>query len=100
LLAVLGIFLPSFIFVALLSRFLPAMRKFWWSSSLLDGINAASLGLIAAVAIQLGRSVIVDLFTIILALIALLLLIRYKVSSVWLVLGGGVLGAAYKLIFG
>jgi chromate transporter len=40
LLAALGIFLPSFILVALLSRFLPAMRKSWLAGSFLDGINA------------------------------------------------------------
>jgi len=91
LLAMLGILLPSFIFVALLSRFLPAMRKSWWAGSFLSGINAASIGLMAAVAIQLGRSVIVDPFTIILTLAALFLLIRFKVNSVWLVLGGGAL---------
>jgi chromate transporter len=100
LLAVLGIFLPSFILVALLSRFLPSMRKSWWAGSFLDGINAASLGLMAAVSIQLGRSVIIDPFTIIIAVAAMFLLIRFKVNSVWLVLGGGALGAFYKLVMG
>jgi chromate transporter len=100
LLAVLGIFLPSFIFVGLLSRFLPAMRKNRFAGYLLDGINAASLGLMAAVAIHLGMEVITDLFTIFLALGALFLLIKFKISSVWLVLGGGALGAVYKLLTG
>jgi chromate transporter len=100
LLAALGIFLPSFIFVGLLSRFLPAMRKSWWAGSFLDGINAASLGLIAAVAIQLGRVVLIDWFTIIITLGALFFLLKFKISSVWLVLGGGVVGVIYKLIFG
>jgi chromate transporter len=100
LLAALGIFLPSFILVALLSRFLPAMRKSWLAGSFLDGINAASLGLMAAVTIQLGRAVLIDPFTIILVLAALFLLIKFKMSSVWLVLGGGALGAVYKLILG
>jgi chromate transporter len=100
LLAALGIFLPSFILVGILSRFLPAMRKSWWAGSFLDGINAASLGLMAAVTIQLGRSVLIDPFTIILALVALFLLIKFKISSVWLVLGGGAMGIIYKLILG
>ena len=100
LLAVLGIFLPSFILVGLLSRFLPALRKSWLAASFLDGINASSLGLMAAVAIQLGRVVIIDPFTIIITLVALFLVIRFKISSVWLVLGGGGLGMVYKLIMG
>jgi chromate transporter len=98
LLAALGIFLPSFVFVGLLSRFLPAMRKSWWAGSFLDGINAASLGLMAAVAIQLGRMVLIDWFTILVMLISLFLLLKSKISSVWLVLGGGVLGMIYKLL--
>lgn len=100
LLAALGIFLPSFILVGLLSRFLPAMRKSWWAGSFLDGINAASLGLMAAVAIQLGRVVLIDWFTILIMLVALFLLLKFKLSSVWLVLGGGTLGVIYKLIIG
>ena len=100
LLAVLGIFLPSFILVGLLSRFLPALRKSWLAASFLDGINASSLGLMAAVAIQLGRVVIIDPFTIIITLVALFLVIRFKISSVWLVLGGGALGVIYKLVLG
>jgi len=100
LLATLGIFLPSFILVGLLSRVLPFVRKSWWAASFLDGVNAASLGLMTAVAIQLGRVVLVDIFTIALTLCALFLVFRFKVNSVWLVLGGGLLGAMYKLITG
>ncbi len=100
LLATLGIFLPSFFLVGLLSRVLPLVRKSWWAASFLDGVNAASLGLMTAVAIQLGRVVLVDIFAIALTLGALFLLFRFKVSSVWLVLGGGVLGMAYKLVVG
>jgi chromate transporter len=100
LLAALGIFLPAFILVGLLSRFLPAMRKSWFAGSFLDGVNASSLGLMAAVAVQLGRSVIVDPFTAIIAIGALVLVLKFKMSSVWLVLGGGVLGVIFKLILG
>jgi chromate transporter len=100
LLAALGIFLPSFILVGFLSRFLPAMRKSSLAGSFLDGINAASLGLMTAVAIQLGRVVLVDIFTIVLTLGALFFVFRFKVNSVWLVLGGGALGIIYKLTLG
>ena len=100
LLATLGIFLPSFILVGLLSRVLPLVRKSWWAASFLDGVNAASLGLMTAVAIQLGRVVLVDIFTVALTLCALFLVLRYKVNSVWIVLGGGLLGVIYKLAIG
>lgn len=100
LLATLGIFLPSFILVGLLGRILPFVRKKWWAAAFLDGVNAASLGLMTAVAIRLGSVALVDPFTIILAAGALVMVFRFKVNSVWLVLGGGVLGAAYRLILG
>ncbi len=100
LLATLGIFLPSFLLVGLLSRVLPFVRQSQWAAAFLDGINAASLGLMTAVAIQLGRVVLVDIFTIALTVCALFLVFRYKASSVWLVLGGGLLGVIYKLVLG
>ncbi len=100
LLATAGIFLPSFILVGLLSRVLPHIRKSWWAGSFLDGVNAASLGLMAAVTIELGRAVLVDVFAIMITAGSLFLLFRYKINSVWLVLGGGALGAVYKLILG
>ncbi len=100
LLATLGIFLPSFLLVGLLSRLLPLIRKSWWAAAFLDGVNAASLGLMTAVAIQLGRVVLVDIFTIALTLSALFLVFRFKMNSVWLVLGGGLLGAIYKMVIG
>ena len=100
LLATLGIFLPSFLLVGLLSRLLPLVRKSWWAASFLDGVNAASLGLMTAVAIQLGRVVLVDIFTIALTLCALFLVFRFRINSVWLVLGGGLLGGIYKLVIG
>ncbi|MFH1031753.1 MAG: chromate efflux transporter [Chloroflexota bacterium] len=98
LLATLGIFLPSFLFVGLLSRILPLIRKTWWAASFLDGVNAAALGLIATVAIQLGRVVLVDVFSIVITVAALFLVFRFKTNSVWLVLGGGALGAIYHLV--
>jgi chromate transporter len=98
LLATLGIFLPSFFFVALLSRVLPWLRKWTWTGAFLDGVNVASLGLMAGVIWQLGQAAVVDVFTIVLALAALVLVFRFKVNSAWLVLGGGLLGVVYKLI--
>jgi chromate transporter len=100
LLATLGIFLPSFFFVALLSRILPQLRKWPWTGAFLDGVNVASLGLMAGVTWQLGQAAVVDAFTIGLALVALVLVFWFKVNSAWLILGGGLLGVVYKLILG
>lgn len=100
LLATLAIFLPSFIFVALLSRFLPWLRKSWWAGAFLDGVNVASLGLMAGVSWQLGRATLIDWFTIALTILGLFLVFRFKVNSAWLILGGGLVGVVYKLVIG
>ncbi|GIK36622.1 MAG: chromate transporter [Chloroflexota bacterium] len=92
LLATLGIFLPSFVFVALSNPLIPRLRSSPWTGSLLDGVNVTSLGLMAAVTWQLGRASLVDPLTIALALAAAVLLLRYKVNSTWLIAGGALVG--------
>jgi len=100
LLATLGMFLPSFILVALLSRILPWAKKSPWARTFLDGVNVASLGLMAGVTWELGRTGVVDIFTFALAVTSLVLVFQFKVNSVWLILGGGALGVIYKLVIG
>lgn len=91
-------FIPSFVFVALLSRLMPYLRKKWWSGAFLDRVNVASLGLMAAVTWELGRAGVTDWFTIMLTIAALFLVFKYKVNSSWLILGGALMGVVYKLL--
>lgn len=88
--ATIGIFLPAFIFVAIAQRVLETVYRQRWTRPLLDGINVAAIGLMAAVAISLGRDAVVDWLTAALFVIAMLLLIRFKVNSALLVLAGAV----------
>jgi chromate transporter len=98
LLATLGIFLPSFLFVALSSPFIPRLRASALAGGLLDGVNVASLGLMAAVTWQLARASFVDLPTIAIGLVSAVLLIRFKVNSIWLVPGGATIGLVNMLL--
>jgi chromate transporter len=93
-LATLGIFLPSFIFVAISNPLIPKMRQSRWAGAMLDGVTISSLGLMAAVTLQLGREFLFDPFSLIVAGISMVLLIRFKVNSTWLIFGGAVLGLA------
>ena len=97
LLATLGIFLPSFVFVAASSPLIPRIRRSAWAGGFLDGVNVASLGLMAAVTWQLGRAALVDWVTVSLALVATMLVFRLRINSAWLVLGGGLIGLAAHL---
>jgi chromate transporter len=99
-LATVGIFLPGFVFVALVNPIIPRLRASPWFGSLLDGVNVAALALMAAVTLELGGAALVDAFTALLAAIAAVLLLRFQLNSVWLVLGGGMAGIAYRLLTG
>jgi chromate transporter len=92
LLATIGIFLPAFVFVAISAPLLPKLRASPTAGAFLDGLNVASLALMAVVTWHLGRSTLVDYVTIITALVATVLLLRFRINSMWLVLGGAVVG--------
>jgi len=98
LLATLGIFLPSFLFVAGTFPFIARLRSSPLAGSVLDGVNVASLGLMAAVTCQLGRASLVDLPTIGIGFISAGLLIRFKVNPTWLVVGGGAIGLLHMFL--
>jgi len=91
-LATLGMFLPSFVFVAVTNPFIPKMRSSPWLGALLDGVNVSSLGLMGAVTLQLGRAALIDPLTIAMALVSLVLIARFRINATWLVLGGALVG--------
>jgi chromate transporter len=93
-LATLGIFLPAFVFVAATGPLVPRLRRSPTAGAFLDGVNVASLALLVAVTWYLGRAALVDVPTGALAIVAGLLLVRHRVNSAWLVLGGGLAGLA------
>ena len=94
LVATAGIFLPAFLFVALSGPVVPRLRASPAAGAFLDGVNVASLALMAVVTSQLGRAAIGDIWTAAIGVVAAVLLLRFKTSSTWLVLGGAALGLA------
>lgn len=97
LVATLGIFLPSFVLVALSSPIIPRIRQSTWAGSILDGVNVASLGLMAGVTMQLGASTLIDPFSIAWGILSAVLLFRYRLNSTWLVAAGAVVGLGRAL---
>ena len=94
--ATLGIFLPAFIFVALSGLVLPALRRSPTTGAVLDGVNVASLALIAVVSWQLGRSALVDPIAVGLAVVSAVLLFQFRVNSAWLVAAGAIIGVLIR----
>ena len=93
LLATVGVFLPAFLLVAASGPLVPRIRKSRAAGAFLDGVNVASLGLMAAVSWQLGRVSLVDFPAVLLAAASLIALLRFRLNSVWLVLFGAAIGA-------
>lgn len=93
-----GIFLPAFVLVWIVNPWVTQLRQSPWVSGFLDGVNAASLGLMAVVTYTLGRAAIVDWLTVVLTLVSAIAIFRFKVNSAWLVLGGGVVGLIAQVI--
>lgn len=95
-----GIFLPSFLFVAAVYPLLGYLRRSEWTGAFLDGANVAALGLMAAVSWELGRTAIIDPFSVTLAVVALAMLLRFKINSAWLIVGGALAGVGHHLLAG
>ena len=89
-----GIFLPAFVFVALSAPLLPRLRQSRVAGALLDGVNAASLALMAVVTARIAGAALVDLPSIGLAVVSAVLLLAYRVNSGWLVAAGAAIGLA------
>ncbi len=96
-LATLGIFLPSFFFVAVSAPFLPRLRSSPVLSRFLDGVNAASFALMALVTAQLGMKSVVSVPTAAIALSAIGVLKFTRLNSAWVILGGALVGHLLQL---
>ena len=95
--ATIGIFGPSFVLVAATNPLVARVRRSSWAGSLLDGVNIAAVGLMAAVTLALGRAALVDPLTVALAVAALVVLVRWKLNSAWLIAAGAAVGVLHLL---
>lgn len=98
LIATIGIFLPSFLFVALLNPLVRKMRNSKLFSSFLDAVNVASVAIIVAICYQMGKDTITDWRTITIAVASLAAVFGLKkINSTLVVLGGAGLGYLLSL---
>jgi chromate transporter len=90
--ATIGIFLPAFVFVAMTGALVPRLRRSPIAAAALDGVNVASLALMAAVSWHLGRAALIDPLTVAVALASLVALVWFRVNSAWLIGAGAAVG--------
>ena len=91
--ATLGIFLPSYIFILILYPFIHKLRKSPYTSAFLDSVNVAAVGVMVAVFIVFSIDVVTSWKPgLILALAMAAVWGPWKINSLWIVAGGAVMG--------
>lgn len=103
--ATVGIFLPSFIFVALSNPLIPRLRSSKWISAFLDAVNVASVALMAVVVLKLGwltlfgfnKTLIIQWPALFIAVGAAVAVIRYKINAAFIVMAGALFGLLLNL---
>ncbi|MEN6480216.1 MAG: chromate efflux transporter [Anaerolineales bacterium] len=96
--ATVAVFLPSFVFSAILGPIVPRFRRSPWAAAFLDAVNACSLGLMAAVALELGASTLRSWPAVLILVLSAIAGLRWKLNSAWLVLGGAAIGGIAALL--
>lgn len=91
--ATIGIFLPSFLFVALLNPVIPRLRKSKIMSAFLDTVNIVSIAIILSVIIEIGKLTLLDWRTITIAMVSFIVTFYFKkLNTAFIISGGAALG--------
>jgi chromate transporter len=90
--ATVAIFLPGFLLVAASGPLIPRIRRSPVAGAALDGVVVGSLALMGVVTWQLGKAALVDWTTVVIAVVSLVLLFRFRVNAMWLIAGAAILG--------
>jgi chromate transporter len=91
--ATIGIFLPSFLFVAFLNPLIPKLRKSKVMSVFLDTINMVSVAIIISVIVEIGSSMISDWRSILIASVSFIVTFYFRnLNTAVIIFGGAALG--------
>ena len=93
-----GIFLPSFLFVLLFNRFISKMRSSKLLGHFLDAVNVAAVAVMLAVLIVMTRDTLVAWQAIVIALFCTYLTFGTKIATMWIIAIGAILGYVLLLI--
>ena len=97
--ATVAVFLPSFVFVAMLNPLVPRMRRSKFFSAFLDGVNAASVAIIVTVCIAFARETVTDWRTVLIAVLSLMVTFGFRrVNTVFVLVGSALAGYVLLLI--
>jgi chromate transporter len=97
--ATIGIFLPSFLFVAFLNPLIPRLRKSKLMSAFLDTVNVVSIAIILSVIIEMGKAALLDWRSILIALTGFAVTFYFKkMNTAYVILGGSIFGYALSFL--
>ncbi len=96
--ATVGIFLPSFVFVLILNPIIPRLRQSAWASAFLDAVNVAAVGLMLAVTVELSIVTFVSWRAFVVGLAAAVAFVRFRLNAAWLVIGGSIVGWGLRFL--
>ncbi len=94
--ATVAVFLPSFLFVLVLNPLVPKLRRSQWSAAFMDAVNASAVALMAAVVIELGKTSLHTWSNWLIAVAALIAMLRFRVAGPWLIIVGAILGFCFS----
>ena len=92
--ATVSVILPSFIMICLATEAIKKFRENKILANFLRGARVAVIGMVFDACISMGRSSLIDSKTIIIALLSVICLFKYKVNPIWILLGAGIVGLA------
>ncbi|MHC5766808.1 MAG: chromate efflux transporter [Nostoc sp.] len=103
--ATIGIFLPSFVFVAALNPLIPRLRASSWTRAFLDAVNVSAVALMVVTTLQLGAATLtlpqapfVDFLGLAIAIVSAILAIHFRINAAWLVFGSAFIGWGASLL--
>lgn len=97
--ATLGIFIPSFLFVALLNPLINRLRSSEIMRAFLDTVNIVSIAIILSVIVEIGTLTLLDWRTITIAIISFVVTFSFReLNTAFIIFGGAALGYLLTLI--
>ena len=90
-----SVILPSFVMICLATAAIKKFRENKILANFLRGARVAVIGMVFAAGVDIGRSSLVDLKTVLIAAASIVCLFKYKVKPIWVLLGAGIVGLVW-----
>lgn len=94
--ATLGVITPSIIIISIIAAFLSNFSEYIYVQKALSGINIAVAVILVSAVWDLGKKSVIDIIGLILAVIAFITVVVFKINSIFVILFALIVGIAVK----